>query len=124
MAISISRVPAKSHYLNVAAFADPAPFSFGDTRVLGNIRTCGYKNENLSVIKNFSITERVKFSLAFDFDNVFNRHNWIGLNTNIDNPTSFGQFGSLALGLAGSGATAGSGASDPRNILVHAKISF
>ncbi len=118
------RNPAKSHYLNVAAFADPAPFSFGNSRVLGNIRTCGYKNENFSVIKNFSISERVAFSFGVDFDNVFNRHNWVGLNTNIDNPSSFGQFGSLNLGINGSGATAGSGASDPREILIHAKISF
>lgn len=113
-----------AHYLNVAAFADPAPFSLGTTRVLGNVRTCGYKNENLSLIKNFGITERVRFTLAVDFDNVFNRHNWIGLNTDIDSPSSFGRFGSLNLGVNGSGGTAGTGASDPREILVHANITF
>ena len=44
-----------NHLLNVNAFADPAPFSFGDIRVLGNVRTCGYKNENISLIKDFRV---------------------------------------------------------------------
>jgi hypothetical protein len=116
--------PNHNHYLNVKAFADPAPFTFGTTRVLSNIRTCGYVNENISVIKNFSFTERVKAVFAVDFDNAFNRHSWIGLNANIDNPTSFGQFGSVALGVNGAGAINGAGATTPRNIQASLKVSF
>jgi hypothetical protein len=116
--------PNRNHYLNVKAFADPAPFSFGTTRVLSNIRTCGYVNHNISVIKNFNITERVRTVFAVDFDNAFNQHSWIGLNANIDNPTSFGQFGSVALGVNGAGAINGAGATTPRNIQASLKVIF
>jgi Carboxypeptidase regulatory-like domain/TonB dependent receptor len=116
--------PNRDHYLNVQAFADPAPFTFGTTRVLSNVRTCGYVNENISLIKGFSITERVKAVFAVDFDNAFNRHSWIGLNANIDNPSSFGQFGSVALGVNGAGAINGAGATTPRNIQASLKINF
>jgi hypothetical protein len=106
-----------SHILNVNAFATPAPFTFGNTYVLPSIRTCGYKNEDVSVQKSFVFTEHVNLRLGFDFYNIFNRHNWGfastagggGLGGDINQPASFGRY---------------SGASDPRTVQIYLRLEF
>ena len=96
-------------YLNSSAFSDPAPWRFGSaSRVLGNVRTCGSLNENISIIKYIPIKERVRFQFGSDFFNAFNRHSWGAPNTDIDN-SGFGTITSTGPG---------------RVIQVHARIEF
>ena len=104
-----TRNPATNKYLNVAAFADPAPFTVGNTQFLPNARTCGYLNEDVSLQKEFQIHERVSVEIAADAQNLFNRHLWTGLNTNIDTVGTFGQY---------------TGTTGPRLMQLHAKIVF
>jgi len=101
--------PAQNRYLNNAAFADPAPFTFGNTRVLPNVRNCPYFNENFSVQKIFQIHERGRVLFSADFTNLFNRHTWLGVNTDIDNASTFGRY---------------TGATDPRLIQFHVEVEF
>jgi hypothetical protein len=98
-----------SRYLNINAFATPAPFTFGNVFTLPNVRNCGYKNENFSLFKNFQLTEKVRLKFGGEFFNAFNRHMWTGLGTDINNPTTFGTF---------------TGATPPRNIQLQMKIEF
>jgi len=91
--------PATDRYLNIKAFADPAPFQFGNApRAFGNVRGCGLLNENISLFKSFPIKERVKFDLGFDFFDAFNRHQWGTPASDIDNPAAFGTITSTANG--------------------------
>jgi hypothetical protein len=98
-----------SRYLNVAAFSTPAPFTFGNTRTLSNVRNCPYAVENVSVIKRIPISERVRFQFAANFFNLLNRHYWTGLSSDINNLTTFGRF---------------SGATPPRSIQLTGKVEF
>src|SRR5207253_2796931 len=45
--------PTRNRYLNSSAFADPAPFTLGNTEVQPNTRTCPYLNESIGAIKSF-----------------------------------------------------------------------
>jgi hypothetical protein len=101
--------PSQNRYLNINAFADPAPFTFGNTNWLSNVRNCGYYNENFSAQKFFKIHERASLLFSADFTNLFNRHTWTGLQTNIDNPGIFGRY---------------TGATDPRLVQFHLKVEF
>lgn len=101
--------PGTSTYLNLGAFSTPAPFTLGDVHQLSSVRTCKYMNESISVQKQFKIVESAKVTIGSDFFNAFNRHQWTGLSTDINNPGSFGRF---------------TGASQPRNIQVFMKFDF
>jgi hypothetical protein len=83
-----------SRYLNIGAFATPAPFTLGDTRVLPDVRTCGYKNEDISIQKDFYINESIRVKFGAYLFNAFNRHDWenSSLRTNIDQPDTFGRY--------------------------------
>ncbi len=97
---------------NVNAFSDPAPFEIGDTRVLPDVRTCGYQVEDFSIFKNFYFGERYKLQFGADFFNIFNRHYWdeqFSLSTSLGSPSTFGQ---------------AFRASDPRTIQFHLKLDF
>ena len=86
-------------YLNVGAFSDPAPWSFGNaSRVLGSVRTCASLNENISILKNIPIAEKVRFQFGADFFNAFNRHTWGAPGTDVDNPQAFGTITSTGPG--------------------------
>lgn len=101
--------PLKNRVLNQSAFATPAPFTFGNTRVLPGTRDCGYSNENLTILKNFKIREGMRLRFGAEIFNVFNRHQWQGLNADIDNPAAFGRYSS---------------ASDPRIVQFQLKFEY
>jgi carboxypeptidase family protein/TonB-dependent receptor-like protein len=101
--------PARNKALNVNAFANPAPFTLGNTLTLPSTRSCGTLNENFSIQKLFPIKEAVRIDFGADFSNLLNRHQWTGLSTNIGVPAAFGRY---------SGATA------PRSIQFHLKVEF
>ena len=63
------------------AFVDPNGSRNGGAYQLGSIarvtsafRMNGFKNEDLSIIKNTHITERVELQLKYEMLNAFNRH--------------------------------------------------
>ncbi len=94
--------PATGVYINRAAFADPAPFTFGNAAPwLDNVRGCANLNESISLLKSFPLyKERVSFQLGMDFFNVFNRHIFGAPDTNIDD-VGFGQISSAGAGRQG-----------------------
>jgi len=98
-----------SRYLNSAAFSTPAPFTLGNVCSLASTRTCRYENENLSLVKRFQVTEKVQFKLSGNFFNLFNRHTWTGISSDINNSGTFGRY---------------SGATTPRIVQLNARIEF
>lgn len=78
-------------YLNSAAFASPAAFTFGNTaRYLDWVRGPWSKSESLSFSKATAVRERVKFTLGADLVNPFNIVRWGNPSTLVGLPT-FGQ---------------------------------
>jgi hypothetical protein len=83
--------PATDLYLNPAAFAAPAPFSFGDApRLFSQIRAFGTREWDAALQKSIPIYERLRFSLKAEFFNLPNVVNWGAPVTDINNP-SFGK---------------------------------
>ena len=84
-------------YLNKAAFAIPAPFAFGNTPRTAphGLRNPGNAEEDISLSKDFHVTERFTVKLQGDAFNVLNRVIVGGLDTNLGDAT-FGQFSGQA----------------------------
>jgi len=101
--------PAKNRVLNPGAFSVPAPFTFGNVRTLPSTRACGYLNENLSILKAFSIKESLNVRFGAEIFNLLNRHQWMGIQADVNNPDAFGRY---------------SAASDPRTIQLQLKVEF
>jgi len=81
-------------YINPAAFSTAAEGTFGNTpRTLGSLRGPGQKNWDLSIFKNFSITERAKAQFRAEALNAFNSPLFHSPNTNFSSGT-FGQINS------------------------------
>jgi hypothetical protein len=82
--------PATDLYLNPAAFALPAPFTFGDSpRLFSQIRSFGLREWDAALLKRFHFTDRVSFGLKGEFFNVLNNVNFGAPVTDLQNP-SFG----------------------------------
>ncbi|MBC8165974.1 MAG: TonB-dependent receptor, partial [Bryobacteraceae bacterium] len=87
--------PARDLYLNINAFAQPAPFTLGNAPpVLPNVRNFALFNEDFSVLKDISLYENHRLQFRAEFFNIFNRVLFGGLGTNINAPANFGRFGS------------------------------
>lgn len=99
--------PGPDGWFNGAAFV-PAGQAVWGTAGPGDIRGPGMQIYNLSLMKFFSITERVKLRFEADFINAFNNVNFQGPATNV----SSSNFGTI------------SGAYPPRNIQLGAKVIF
>jgi hypothetical protein len=80
----------------------------GNTYVLPTVRQCGYFDEDLGAEKGFPFGENRRVALGGMFTNLFNRHEFIGMNGNIDNP-AFGTFSS---------------ANFPRTVQLYMKVIF
>jgi hypothetical protein len=59
-----------------ASFANAAPGTFGNCPAQGPVIGPGYTNVDISMQKNFPITETMKFQFRTDFLNVFNHPNF------------------------------------------------
>jgi len=81
---------SRNRYLNIAAFSTPAPFSFGNTRVLPDVRSCGLSDESITVVKNIPVREGIRVRFGAALFNIFNRHSWGAPAGNINNPATFG----------------------------------
>jgi hypothetical protein len=78
-----------SSWFNTSAFAQPAPGVFGDSG-RNVIRAPGINNFDLSLFKNFAITERLRFQFRLESFNAFNHTQFGGPVTNVTSP-QFGQ---------------------------------
>lgn len=87
--------PARDIYLNIDAFAQPAPFTLGNAAPnYGDIRNFGSLNEDISILKNFRITEGHRLQFRTELFNALNRVNFGGPAANINAPATFGRIGS------------------------------
>jgi hypothetical protein len=75
-------------------FALPAQNTFGDYPV-NSLYGPHFINQDLSLSKSFSVTERIKFTLRTDAQNAFNHTNLGMPNANVTDPHA-GQITSLA----------------------------
>jgi hypothetical protein len=89
--------PAKDRYLNIDAFSQPAPYTFGNAPPrLPHVRTPFYFNEDFSIFKNTFLTETIRVQFRAEFYDIFNRVVFGGPSANINNPTTFGIIGGQA----------------------------
>ena len=77
-------VPSRSHamWFNPAAFANPAPGTFGNTG-RNTLVGPGFSNVDFSVAKDFPIHEAISFQIRADMFDVFNHINWSNPDANV-----------------------------------------
>ncbi len=81
---------------NASTFRGTGAYSFGNVpRITGEFRNYHYDNEDFSIIKNFTLVERLGFQLKTELLNAFNRHTFnapsdVTQNFNNPNLNSFG----------------------------------
>ena len=86
-----SLASASNTYLKKALFSDPAPLTLGGSAVrYAQARSFGTVNEDLGLLKRHQIGERYRFQIRAELLNVFNRHQFSGINTSVTSPL-FGQ---------------------------------
>ena len=89
--------PAKDRYLNIGAFSQPAPYTFGNAPPrMPHVRTPFYLNEDFSVFKNTYLSESLHLQFRAEFYDIFNRVVFSGPSASINNPTTFGVIGGQA----------------------------
>ena len=65
---------ASNHYINLAAFTVPAPYTFGTApRSFTGLRNPTSLNENFGLLKRIAFTERISLTYRVEFFDVFNR---------------------------------------------------
>ncbi len=101
--------PGGSPRINPHAFAMPAAFTFGDAApAYSDLRDPSIYSEDISVVKETPITEKITWNLYGSFFNAFNRHRFTGFSTNLSN-SNFGT---------------SSGVSQPRLIQIGTRLQF
>jgi hypothetical protein len=111
-------------YINPAAFALPAPGSFGTCRPRA-WHGPGIQNTDLSLFKQFPINERVRLQFRAEFFNAFNHPNFgnpSNFFTGDTSPTS--GFGRITGTLSPILGTSSGGPGDPREIQFALKLFF
>jgi hypothetical protein len=93
--------PANDLYLNVKAFAEPAPFTYGNAPSITNIRTFPNYNEDFGIMKRTVIREEMNIEFRFEMFNAFNRHIFGAPASNVSDPFSFGKVTSASGGRQG-----------------------
>ncbi len=80
-----------AHYFNPAAFTATPQFSYGNQPRASTCYGPGYINTDLSLNKNFNITERIHAEFRAEALNAFNTPQFNGPNLSISAPASAGQ---------------------------------
>ncbi len=99
--------PSADRWFNTAAFAFPAPGTFGNAG-RNILRGPGYQNVNASLVKNTSLTERLNLQFRAEAFNLFNHPN-LNLPDNFLGSPTFGRITS---------------ARDPRHLQFGVKLLF
>jgi hypothetical protein len=80
--ISGSHQSRLSRFFNTGAFVQPKDFTFGNAGArIGSVRSPGMNNINLTLTKDFAVTERVKFRLRGSSFNLMNHPVFSAPNT-------------------------------------------
>ena len=78
-------------WFNTSAFAQPAPFTFGNApRVMSTVRAPGLQTFDLCIQKWFNITEFLRLQFRAEMFNAFNRANFYAPDSNF-NDAAFGR---------------------------------
>lgn len=85
-----------NRYFDTAAYSQPAAFTFGNMGPrLPDVRNDGVYNWDLSLFKDFRVTERARLQFRGEFLNAFNTPRFSGPNTSVTS-SSFGAITSQA----------------------------
>ena len=106
-------------WLNPAAFALPAPGTFGNEK-RNQFRGPGFADVDFSVFKNTPITERISTQFRVEMFNIFNRRNLPIPNANFNS----GSFGRISDTIGDYNGATGIGAGEPFNVQLALKIIF
>lgn len=99
-----------NRYFDTSVFSAPGPFEFGTTgRTLPDVRNHGTKNFDISLFKNFVISEGKTLQLRGEFFNIFNR---------VQFAAPVGTQGNVNFG------TINAQRNDPRNVQLALRFSF
>ena len=81
-------------FIDVAAFVNPAAFTYGNTQATGTygLRNPHFFNQDLSLSRNFQVRENLRVGLGIDSFNLFNNVRFGNIGTNI-NAANFGKVG-------------------------------
>jgi outer membrane receptor protein involved in Fe transport len=97
-------------YFNTSDFSQPATYTFGNmSRTSGYLRTPDLRNFDLSLFKQFALTERIKTELRGEAFNAFNTPSFSGPDTGVTDAT----FGVIS-----------AQANSPRQLQIALKILF
>ena len=86
----VPMIPVGSKYcfFNPGAFTSPSPFTFGDApRYISNLRSPGYVNQDLTLAKWFSLTEKLRLQFGDQIFNAFNHPNFGIPSSGVGSPT-------------------------------------
>ncbi len=119
-----------NQWFNEAAFAVPAPGTFGDER-RNQLTGPGFEQVNLGLGKTFHFTEGINVELRADANNAFN-HPTLGLpNTNLTVcpssgvlPSGCGGYGAIATGTSTITGLATGGTQNGRTLQLSAHLTF
>lgn len=86
----VPAIPVGSKYcfFNPGAFTSPSPFTFGNApRYISNLRSPGYVNQDLTLAKWFSLTEKLRLQFGVQMFNAFNHANFGIPSSGVGSPT-------------------------------------
>jgi hypothetical protein len=73
-----------TNWINPAAFAEPAPFTFGDApRTFSNLRAPGYTNLDMGIQKLWDFTESKRLQFRLEMFNSLNHPNFFAPDQNL-----------------------------------------
>jgi Carboxypeptidase regulatory-like domain len=79
--------PLTQNYFNRSAWTDPGPLTFGNApRADGSVRGFKVYNEDLTIAKNFALTNDLNMRFSASVGNVFNRTTFCAPNQNFSSP--------------------------------------
>jgi hypothetical protein len=90
--------PSTNRRINLAAFSAAPAYTFGDAPpTLGSLRQFTVLQEDLALVKQFSLGEKLKVEFSGQSFNVANRHRFTSIVTDISS-ASFGKAGGSSVG--------------------------
>lgn len=111
--------PLTVQYFNPAAFAAPAPGTWGNLE-RNALYGPGLKTVDLSVFKTTKLSKGASLQLRCEIFNIFNFVNWANPGTTLSSSTSFGVLTNTRNGSSAPGI----GAGEPRNVQLAVKVIF
>lgn len=85
--LSGDAVDRLNRWFNTGVFSQPAPFTLGNVRVLPDVRNDTVKNLDLSLFKEFQVTERAQMQFRAESFNLFNHPVFGSPNTSVTSNT-------------------------------------